>query len=162
MEAKMTTWARLVITAWVAGAALLLPGHATASSYPLANVLPGDAADKLAKEKVTTTDELLARGAEARGRAKLAKAAGLDAKRILEWVRMCDVVRIKGVGPTMAKLLAAAAVPSVAKLRGEKPASLYERLVKVNEKTKIAQKVPSEQHLAHWIEQAKKLAIVVK
>jgi predicted flap endonuclease-1-like 5' DNA nuclease len=142
--------------------ALLLAQSASASTYPLDNVLPKEAAATLAKAEISDTDALLTKGATPAARTKLAKATGLDAKQLLAWVRMCDVVRVKGVGPTMAKLLEAAGVKSVAQLRNQKAKPLSARLEKVNEKAKITQKLPSEQHLEDWISQAKKLKIVVK
>lgn len=142
--------------------ALVLPAYAHGSSYPLDNVLPKEAAEKLAKAEVVDTDALLAKGATPAARTKLAKATGLDAKQLLAWVRMCDVVRVKGIGPTMAKLLGAAGVTSVAQLRNQKAKPLLARVEKVNEKEKITQKLPSEGHLEDWIAQAKKLKVVVK
>lgn len=148
---------------WLVAALLvLLPGGASASSYPLDNVLPKEAAEKLAKAEITDTDGLLAKAATPAARTKLAKATGLEVKQLHAWVRMCDVVRVKGIGPTMAKLLDAAGVKSVAQLRTQKAKPLFAKLEKVNEKEKIAQKLPSEQHLEDWIAQAKKLKVVVK
>jgi len=157
----MTTVRMLGMGFW-AILTLSLPLSAGASTYPLDNVLPKEAAEKLAKVEISDTDALLAKGATPGARNKLAKATGLDAKQLLIWVRMCDVVRVKGVGPTMAKLLDAAGVKSVALLRIQKAKPLLARIEKVNEKEKITQKLPSEQHLDDWIAQAKKLKIVVK
>ena len=146
----------------VALLSLLLGAVALASTYPLANILPQDAAEKLAKAGANTSDELLEKGATPAGRAKLVKATGLAAAQLLEWVRMCDLVRIKGVGPVMVRLLGAVGVRSVAQLRQRKADSLYKAVMKANDKAKITQNPPSEKHLEHWIDQAKKLKTVVR
>jgi predicted flap endonuclease-1-like 5' DNA nuclease len=155
----MQTRIRLLV---VCVAAWLLPGAAAASTYPLLHILPDAAAKKLAAENVKTSDELLDKGATPAARAKLAKATAIDVKQLTEWVRMCDLLRIKGIGPVMVKLLGATGVTSVAQLRQRKSDALYKAVIKANDKSKITQNPPSEKHLEHWIEQAKKLKIVVR
>jgi predicted flap endonuclease-1-like 5' DNA nuclease len=152
----------LTRTSTVAVLSLLLGAVALASTYPLAHILPQEAAEKLAKAGINTSDELLDRGATGAGRAKVVKATGLAAPQVLEWVRMCDLLRIKGIGPVMVRLLGAVGVRSVAQLRQRSADSLYKAVMKANDKAKITQNPPSEKHLEHWIEQAKKLKIVVR
>jgi predicted flap endonuclease-1-like 5' DNA nuclease len=147
----------LVFVASVLGA-----GEARASSYPLDQVLPADETAKLAKLGMQTTDDLLAQGATAKGRKKIAKETKLATAKLLEWVRMCDLVRIKGVGPEMVKLLNAAKIDGVGKLRRQKAAALLARLEKVNAKAKITEKLPAQEQIAEWIAQAKKLKDLVK
>mgnify|MGYP001557477311 CR=1 FL=1 len=144
------------------GLLLLGPGRALASDYPLENVLPKEAAEKLAKQGVTTTAQLLEKGATRKARKQLAKATALKGKQLLEWIQMSDVVRIKGVGPEMSKLLRAAKVRTVKKLRRQKAKGLLARMLKANKKAKISQNPPNEAQVSHWIGLAKKLAIVLK
>jgi predicted flap endonuclease-1-like 5' DNA nuclease len=146
----------------VAILALLLGATALASTYPLAHILPKEAADKLATAGISSSDDLLDKGGKPADRAKVVKATGLAAARVLEWVRMCDLLRIKGVGPVMVRLLGAAGVTSVAQLRQRKADALYKDVMKANDRVKVTQNPPSEKHLEHWIEQAKKLKIVVR
>jgi predicted flap endonuclease-1-like 5' DNA nuclease len=140
----------------------LVAKSAAASTYPLANILPKDAAQKLADAGITSSDLLLEKGATPAGRQKLAKSTGLSAKQVHEWVLMCDLLRIKGVGPVMTKLLGAAKVNSIAQLRTKKAELLYKEVMKANEKVKITENPPSEKHLEHWIDQAKQLKIIVR
>ncbi len=146
----------------VLGALLTAPTSAWASDYPLENVLPKEAAEKLAKQGVTTTAQLLAKGAKRGARKQLAKATGLAAKQLLEWIEMSDVMRIKGVGPEMSKLLRAAKVRRVAKLRRQRAKSLLARMLKVNKTKKISQNPPNEAQVKHWITLAKTLKIVLR
>jgi len=153
---------RRVLVAVVLGFLLLPALPAGASPYPLAEILDKAAVEKLAKAKVETTDDLLQRGAKAKDRQKLAKATKLSARKLAEWVKMCDLLRIKGVGPEMVKLLNAGRVTTVKQLRASKAAALNKRLVEANKKKKITQNPPTEEQLSAWIEHAKKLELVLK
>jgi predicted flap endonuclease-1-like 5' DNA nuclease len=141
---------------------LLLPLSAGASPYPLAEILDKATAETLAKEKVVTSDDLLQRGARVKDRQGLAKATKLPDRKLAEWVKMCDLLRIKGVGPEMVKLLNAGRVTTVKQLRGSKAAPLYKRLLEANKKKKITQNPPTEEQLTAWIEHAKKLELVLR
>jgi predicted flap endonuclease-1-like 5' DNA nuclease len=143
-------------------ALLLMEGSLQASTYPLTNILPEDAAKKLAKEGIATSEDLLQKGTTPAARDKVAKATGIAPKQITEWVRMCDLLRIKGIGPVMTRLLGATGVTSIAQLRNRQAGRLYKDIMKANEKTKITENPPSEKHLENWIDQAKKLKIVVR
>lgn len=150
------------IAVLVSVAGMLAAAEAHASSYPLDQVIAESAAAKLAKLGINSTDDLLAQGATPSGRRKVAKDSQIAPARIFEWVRLCDLVRIKGVGPEIVKLFNAVKIDSVRKLQRQKAPALLKRLEKANAKAKITEKMPSEQHLADWIDQAKKLKIVVK
>lgn len=143
-------------------AALLLATAAQASPYPLEQILEPAAVEKLAKEKVVTSDDLLARGAKPAELKALAKSTGLAIAKLTAWTKMCDLLRLKGVGPEMVKLLNAARVQTVKQLRVQKAGPLLKAMLKANDKQKITEKPPSEDQVGSWIEQAKKLEIVLK
>lgn len=151
-----------VLMVALAGVVLLLQASAGASPYPLAEILDKVAAEKLAQEKVQTSDELLQRGAKAKDRQALAKATKLPLKKLVEWINLCDLIRVKGVGPEMARLLNAGRVMTVKQLKGQKAAALYKRMMDANKKKKITENPPTEEQLTAWIEQAKKLELVLK
>lgn len=144
------------------GLALLVPGAAWASDYPLENVLPKDAAEKLSKQGVTTTTQLLDKAAKGKARRALAKTTGIALKKLQEWVELADMVRIKGVGPKMTALLRAGGVKTVAKLKGQRAKTLLARMLKANKKKMISENPPNEAQVANWIGQAKKLPLVLK
>jgi hypothetical protein len=144
------------------GLALLLAAPtASASTYPLEQVLEKESAEKLEKAGVKTTDELLAKGAKPKELRALAKTTGLPEAKLGAWVKMCDLLRIKGVGPEMVRLLGAGKVSTVKQLRGQVAAKLFKVMIEANKKTKITQKPPAEEQVANWIEQAKKLELVL-
>lgn len=135
----------------------LAEGSAAASPYPLAEIMKKEMAEKLAKHDVTTSDQLLERAARAKQRRQLAKKAGIPARRLFRWVKMCDLLRIKGVGPEMVRLLEAGRVTTVRQLKGRKARRLHGRLMKANKKARVTDNPPDVKQVAAWIEQARKL-----
>jgi predicted flap endonuclease-1-like 5' DNA nuclease len=151
-----------IVSSLVAVLALALASSVSASPYPLSEILKKEEAAKLAKEKVTTSDELLERAAKPKDRRALAKATGLKVPQLLAWARMCDLLRIKGVGPEMVQLLKAGRVTMVKQLRAQKAGPLHKRLIGVNKKKKITENPPTKEQLDAWIGEAKKLKLVLR
>jgi predicted flap endonuclease-1-like 5' DNA nuclease len=119
-------------------------------------------AAKLGGAGVNTTDDLLAQGASAAGRAKLAEATGITGKLVLEWVNHVDLMRLDGVGSQYADLLEAAGVDSPAELAQRNAANLANTFQEVvAARPTIVRRVPTEATIAGWIAQAKTLAKVV-
>ena len=118
-------------------------------------------AEKLAGAEIKTVEQLLAAGASKAGRKKLAADTGIDEGKILEWVNMADLFRIKGVGPQFAELLEAAGVDTVKELRNRNAENLYAKLVEVQAEKKITRAVPALKQVIKFIEQAKALNPVV-
>lgn len=144
---------------------LTVAGVARASHYAVADVpriIAPQQVEKLHKGKIETTEQLLDRGAKAKDRAALAKATGLKPAELLELVRRCDLLRIKGVGSEMVLLFEAAGVKSTADLVTKDAAKLTEAMNSANKTAKISEKPPTEPQLADWISQAKKLPQVVE
>ncbi len=107
--------------------------------------------------------DLLEAGKSKPGRADLAAKTGIREATILSWVNMADMMRVKGVDGDMAELMHAAGVDTVKELGTRVPANLAAKMGEVNSagKKAIAARVPSEQEVAGWIDQAKKLAPLV-
>jgi predicted flap endonuclease-1-like 5' DNA nuclease len=141
---------------------VLLAVSAQASSYPLSEILDKASAEKLAKVDIKTSDDLLKRGATAKDRQALVRTAKVGLNQLTSWVKMCDLLRIKGVGPEMVRLLAAAGVTTVKQLRAQKPPALMKKLTVANKKKKITENPPTEEQLGAWIDQAKKLDLVLR
>lgn len=113
--------------------------------------------EKLAAAGVTTVEGLLEKGASKKGRAAIAAASGIDEGRILDWVNMADLFRIKGVASQFAELLKAAGVDTVKELRTRNAENLHAALVKTQEEKKITRVAPAASKVADFIEQAKNL-----
>lgn len=140
----------------------LAGSSALASPYPLENILGDHDAARLAKQRIMTSAQLLKRGARTNARLKLAKLTGIKQARLTAMVQMCDLLRIKGVGPQMIKLLALVKIETVKLLRKQNAAALALRLEQANKKAKITQTPPSSEQLKNWISQARKLKLVLK
>ena len=120
-------------------------------------------AAKLTAAGVTSTDDLLEKGAKPAGRASLETATGIDHDLILEWVNHVDLMRINGVGSEYSDLLEAAGVDSPAELAQRNAANLANTFQEV-----IAalpgdvRRIPSESVVQGWIDQARSLPKVVE
>jgi len=119
-------------------------------------------ANKLRKAGVRTTEALLEMGGTKKGRQELAKASGLSAKLILEWVNHADLFRVKGIGGQYADLLEEAGVDTVPELSKRKPEALYDAMAKANEKKNLVNQMPSLKSVKAWVKKAKSLKRAVQ
>ena len=118
--------------------------------------------EKLRAAGVTTTDDLLDRGASSAGRDRLSEETGISERLLLEWVNHADLMRIDGVGSEYADLLEAAGVDSCAELARRNAANLATTFQELDAaRPDVVRQIPSEKTIAGWIEQADKLAKVV-
>jgi predicted flap endonuclease-1-like 5' DNA nuclease len=117
--------------------------------------------EKLGAAGVATVESLLQKGASKPGRKAIAEASGLDEGKILDWVNMADLFRIKGVASQFAELLKAAGVDTVKELRTRNAQNLHAALTKTNEEKKLTRVVPALSKVEDFIAQAKELAPVV-
>jgi len=118
-------------------------------------------AQKLAEVGIKTVEDLLEKGATAKGREEIAEKTGIPKKVILGWVNKADLMRIRGVGEEYADLLEAAGVDSVPELARRNSQNLYQKIKEVNEEKKLVRQIPSEKQIEKWIAQAKELPKVV-
>lgn len=116
---------------------------------------------KLKEQGINTIEKLLEQGATPKGRQDIADKTGIDSKRILTWVNMADLCRIKGVGPEFAELLEAAGVDTVKELRHRRADNLHAKMQEVNATKKLTRVVPNQDQIAAFIEQAKNMEPVV-
>lgn len=117
--------------------------------------------EKLTGAGVTTVEGLLEAGATKVGRKKIAEDSGIDESRVLDWINMADLFRIKGVASQFAELLKAAGVDTVKELRTRNAENLHQKLVEVQAEKKITRTVPGLSQVADYIEQAKVLEPMV-
>ncbi len=117
--------------------------------------------EKLALAGIKTTEALLNEGATKKGRSTIAATSGIDEGKILDWVNMADLFRIKGIASQFAELLKAAGVDTVKELRNRNAENLHARLNEVNHEKNLTRVVPSLDKVADFIEQAKQLEPLV-
>jgi hypothetical protein len=104
-----------------------------------------------------TVESLLEAGASKKGRQAIAEKTDLDEKKILRWVNMADLFRIKGVAEDYSNLLELAGVDTVKELRNRVPANLHAKIVETNERIKLVKKLPRLDEVEAWVAQAKTL-----
>ena len=106
---------------------------------------------------VSSVDKFLETCCDKQGRASLASKTQISETRILRWVNMADLFRIRGVAGQYAELLEGAGVDSVKELRNRNVNNLYQKMIEVNAEKKLVRKTPSVNVVASWINQAKVL-----
>jgi predicted flap endonuclease-1-like 5' DNA nuclease len=116
---------------------------------------------KLANASIATVDSLLEKGASKSGRKSIADASGIDEGKILDWVNMADLFRIKGVASQFGELLKAAGVDTVKELRNRNAENLHAALIKTQEEKGLTRVVPGLTRVEDFIAQAKELAPMV-
>lgn len=110
---------------------------------------------------VETVEALLERAGPAAGRRELAEATGIGAELLLKWVNHADLYRLTGVGSEYASLLEACGVDSCSELAQRNPANLATTMAEANAVRSFVRRLPTEEQVAGWIEQAKSLPKVV-
>jgi predicted flap endonuclease-1-like 5' DNA nuclease len=118
-------------------------------------------AEKLGLAGIKTVEGLLEAGKDKGGRKKIAEASGLDDGKILDWVNMADLFRIRGISSQNAEILKAAGVDTVKELRNRNAENLHAKIVEVNAEKKLVRQVPALSAVTKFIEQAKELPPVV-
>lgn len=119
-------------------------------------------ATKLQGAGVDTTDALLQRAGDRRGREGLSQATGISEHQLLEWVNHADLMRINGVGSEYADLLEAAGVDSCAELAQRNAANLAQTFQELDAaRPNWIRQIPSEATVAKWIAEATSMEPVV-
>lgn len=118
-------------------------------------------AEKLIAAGIETINDLLEKGATAKGRKTLEEETGINGKLILTWVNHADLCRVKGVGPQFAELLEAAGVDTVKELATRKAENLEKKMIEVNEAQHRTKRVPTVVEIQRMIDFAKELPTVM-
>jgi len=119
-------------------------------------------AEKLKKTGITTTEALLEKGCTPKGRREIVQETGISEEKVLRWVNLSDLFRIKGIGEEYSDLLEVAGVDTVPEMATRNPKGLYDTLVTINQERNLVRQVPSQTTVNKWIENAKNLPRVIK
>lgn len=106
---------------------------------------------------INSVDKLLDVCCDPRGRSTLASKTQISETRILRWVNMADLFRIRGVGSQYAELLEGAGVDTVKELRNRNAENLTAKMQEINDVKKLVRKTPSLNIVTSWIDQAQTL-----
>lgn len=111
--------------------------------------------DKLRKAGVTSTQKLQDATSTRRERQSLAEKSDIPYKRVLGWAQQAELMKISGIGPRQASLLAAVGVSSVKELARRVPENLAERVGVANTfAPKFVDRTPSLATIKKWVEAA--------
>ena len=117
--------------------------------------------DKLRAVDIQTTEDLLRRCGDKKGREGVSTEASISEKLILEWVNLADLMRINGVGEEYADLLEESGVDTVKELATRNAENLAVKMAECNEVKKCTDRVPSAETLQKWIDEAKTMEAAV-
>lgn len=117
--------------------------------------------ERLRSMGIQTTEALLRAGATPEGRQELAEKIGVSADTVLKWVNRADLMRIGGIGEQYSDLLEAAGVDTVPELARRNPENLHQKLAEINAEKRLVRRLPNQDMVANWIEQAKSLERVI-
>jgi hypothetical protein len=141
----------------------LVAGTAVASQYPLeqahAIISPGETA-RLKKAGLRTTLDLLTYGRTLDGRKAIAARSGIPLEKIAAWAAMADLMRVRGIGPDVARLLTAVGVTTLALLQKSDATATSVAIHDLNKEKKLSTNPPGVESISYWITQARGLPIV--
>lgn len=146
------------------GLCVLFALPAAASHYPLEGVpfIPEKDRKALEAQKITDTKELLDALLTPAARKGMGAKTGIAVETLLDYARLCDLLRLRGVGPKMARLIILCGVTGVAQLAKQSPASLLEKMQETNKVHLVSELIPQLDTVQDWIQQARELEVVVK
>ncbi|HEU5016747.1 MAG TPA: DUF4332 domain-containing protein [Pseudolabrys sp.] len=132
-------------------------------SYPITNIagVAGEIAATLKSAGIRSTGRLLTEARTVKMRKKLSGKTGLAERQILCWANVADRMRVRGVSKEYAELLQAAGVDTVRELKYRNPGNLAKAMADANKKRKLVRILPSEKVVARWIDDAKKLDLMI-
>ena len=114
-------------------------------------------AEKLESIGINNSDNLLEQGKTPDGRKDLVEKTGISSKLIMEWVNLCDLIRIKGVGEEYSDLLEEAGVDTVVELATRNAENLHKKMLEVNEEKNLVRSPPTLDQVTAWVAEAKTL-----
>jgi hypothetical protein len=154
---------RLVLAA--ALGLLVATTPAGASEYPLDQavlIIPRPDARRLRRAGIDNTLDLLTYGRTAAARALLAQRTGLTVEKIDAWVALADLMRVRGIGPDVARLLTAVGVRTLAELQRSDPGATAVAIHELNRVKRLSPNPPGAESLAYWIDLSRGLPIVLE
>ncbi len=111
----------------------------------------------LTKLGIRNTEKLLEATKGPQERKSLSSEVGISERGILELANRADLSRVKGIAGVYSDLLEKAGVDTVKELATRRPDHLHNKLLKVNDELKLANREPTLSMVNDWVNQAKLL-----
>lgn len=145
------------------GAGVAAPAAASEYSLDQAKaIVPRDEAQKLRRAGIRTTLDILTNGLSPAKRRQLAARAGLPPERIDALAQLADLLRVKGIGPDVARLLTAVGVTTIAELQRCDPSAVAVAIHDLNKEKKLSTNPPGAESISYWISLARLLPVVLQ
>lgn len=143
---------------------LWTPDAVRASHYALdkADFVTSGERRALARAGIFDTGVLLTWSAPADKRAWLARATGIPEARLDALARRCDLLRVRGIGPSITHTLTKAGAGDTRALGRRLPEELLKHMRQVTKGTPAHFRLPAEDTLASWIAEARLLRPIVE
>ena len=142
-----------------------LSAIAAASQYPLdqaAAIISRPDAKKLHRAGIRTTLDILNRGRTVVGRQRLADLSGLRVDQIEAWTALSDLLRVRGIGPDVARLLTAVNIRTISDLQKADATAIAQAIQVVNRERHLSTNPPGAEPLGYWIGLSRGLPIVLE
>ncbi|MEZ4765263.1 MAG: DUF4332 domain-containing protein [Calditrichia bacterium] len=85
----------------------------------------------------------------------LAEKSGISESKLLSWVNMADLIRIRGIGGEYAELLHEAGVDTIKELRNRNPENLHSKIIGINNSYRRVRQLPTLKQVQSWVLLAK-------
>ena len=133
-------------------------------SSSIADLVGGEAAAILQKANIQLSEDLLRETRKHASREHLAKQCYLNEKQLLQWARVVELTRIKGIDIGVAALFYAVGIESIDELKRfkKKERELLCELKNAKETRQIVVTLPESDKLARWIEEAVHMTSLVE
>jgi len=118
--------------------------------------------DRLAAAGVKNVEQMLEHGKTQARRQKLSEKTGIPAEAILEFVKLADLSRIKGVKNVRARLYYDAGIDTVEKMARWNPEELRTHLIEFVKRTGFNGIAPLPKEARYTVETAKKLPRIIE
>jgi alpha-acetolactate decarboxylase len=116
---------------------------------------------KLKENNIKTTNDFLLINKTSKDRALNSQKYKLKIENLMKLVNLFDLLRIKGIGPTVAKLLYESNIKNIRKFQTIDIKKLEKKLIEVNKKLKITPFTPNRENLDVWKASSLKLKIII-
>ena len=143
----------------------LLTSPVMASQYNLEQarqIIPRADATRLRRAGIRTTLDILIQGRTADYRRQLAASSGLSLEKISAWVLLADLMRVRGIGPDVARLLTAIGVRTVADLQRADSEQAAIAIHDANRRLHLSTNPPTAPSIQYWITQSRELPLVIE
>jgi predicted flap endonuclease-1-like 5' DNA nuclease len=111
--------------------------------------------------RITTCDQLLAAAGRVEDREALARSARIAPELLRELVQLADMARVSGIGAVFGLMLEELHIEDVEGLAACDPELLHRQLREYNQRERLARRSPTPEEVADWVEQARRLPVVV-